>query len=337
MAKLLIGILLFLFILFVVASAWLSYKNDASSEMQEILLKAAGAIAIASFLMFNEFYLKKTHLYSSAIPIPLVQNFKTNEIFAPFRVKASHLPQEGNFFKGLQRFNMEKLFLSQRDIPLPDDLEDLALLEYVFFKWLAQDVGFQFNESSIVFSHAGHSGSMSLSDSKIKRIKNVNLATIQNPNRYVQEDPFEIALPAGASVIRSVQNNLISITIRTDTGKFSFDFMPGGGGLFQAVLPSPLIQSFSNEIRAMYDVGPEVSLEDQFTVRYPILKLTYQSHSLTKFSIQSQYENEWFQKINRNAYKDFSWDLLREYFSFGFQQSLELYRNHPSNSLKADH
>lgn len=336
MAKFIIGSLLIFFAIFFLVSLWLSIENDGSSEMQEILFKAAGAIAIASYLMLNEFYIKKTSELSFTVPVPVVQNFISNEIFTPFRVKANHLPQESNFFKGLQQFNMEKSFLTPESQNQVTDLENLDFLEFVYFKWLARDISYRFNDSSVVFSHSGQSGAVGISDSAQKPFHTIDFAETEQPNPFFVQNPLAIDLPLGAKISRTKKDNLIQVEIETNTGMFKFIFIPGGGGLFQAVIHSPLINSFSREIRSMYGAGENVSLEDQFSVRYPLIRISYRPNSISKFSDQTRNEYKWFQKIERNTFKDFSWDLLREYFSFGFPKALDLYRNHPSNPNKSD-
>lgn len=339
------GTFLFLLISFTVVSAWLSWKNDFSAEVEGILFKAIGAIAVAAYFMINTFLIKAKKEITFRVTVPVMYEPSSGTIFSPYSKKLGSLPEEGSMFKGLDEYNMRKMYDRFEKMDIWDRLklvkgaqidfrstERMVYLEYILLCWMEREVNWLKVSESIEFTHNGYGGGAGFLNPSSNVTSKINLAEIENPNPFFEINPAELTLPKGATVKREVIDGMVNLRIKTDTGLLTISMQPSGGGVFDEKLPSRLIQNMS--IFAKGQLG-EI-LPPELWADYPAIIFKYSVDRNSQFSDQAKSEIDWLKKIDIHLYKDFSWDLLREFLSFDYKAALDLYRQYVAKVSSAN-
>lgn len=335
--KVLTGIFLFLLIAFTAVAGWLCWMNDFSPEVEGILFKAIGAVAVATYFMISTFVINPKREIEFQVSVPVMYEPTSGAIFSPYKKSAQSLPEEGNMFKGLDEYNMKKLYDRFQDMELWQRLrlaegtqvdfnstDRMAYLEFVMVSWLEVEVNWLKVFESIGYTHSGHGGGASLLNATPSVATAIDLDKIANPNPFFERYPMKITLPKGGRIQREVINGMIKLTVKTDTGDLTITFLPSNGGIFDERLPSKLV---SNMIAlAKHHVGQNLS--PRLWADYPVVRFKYRANKVSQFSDQAKSELDWLKKIDRHLFKDFSWDLVREYLSFDYQAALNLYRKY---------
>lgn len=335
--KVLTGIFLFLLVAFTAVAGWLCWKNDFSPEVESILFKAIGAVAVATYFMISTFFINSKVETQFQVSTPVMYDPDSGAIFSPYSKSAQSLPEEGNMFKGLDEYNMKKRYDRFKSMDFWQRLrlaegaqidfqssDRMAYLEYVLLCWLEAEVNWLKVSESIGYTHAGHGGGFGLLNSTPGVAAKVSLDKITDPNPFFEKYPMELTLPRGGKIVREVKNGMINLLIGTDTGRFTISLRPSGGGVFDERLTSKLVQNMA--ALAKYHLGPNLS--PRLWADYPVISFKYEAERISQFSDQAKSEIDWLKKIDKHLFKDFSWDLLREYLSFDYQAALNLYRNH---------
>jgi hypothetical protein len=335
--KVLTGIFLFLLIAFSAVAGWLCWKNDFSPEVEGILFKAIGAVAVATYFMVSTFIINSKKEIEFQVSVPVMYEPTSGAIFSPYRKSAQSLPEEGNMFKGLDEYNMKKLCDRFHGMELWQRLrlaegaqvdfnstDRMAYLEFVLLSWLEIEVNWLKVFESIGYTHAGHGVGASLLNSTPSVATKINLDKLANANPFFELYPMELTLPKGSKLQREVINGMINLTIKTDTGDLSINFLPSSGGIFDERLPSKLVSNMA--ALAKHHIGQY--LPPRLWADYPVVRFKYRANKISQFSDQAKSEMDWLNKIDKHLFKDFSWDLVREYLSFDYQAALNLYRNY---------
>lgn len=331
------GIFLFLLIAFTAVAGWLCWKNDFSPEVEGILFKAIGAVAVATYFMVSTFAINPKKEIEFQVSVPVMYEPTSGAIFSPYRKSAQSLPEEGNMFKGLDEYNMRKLYDRFRGMDLWNRLrladgiqvdfnstDRMAYLEFVLLSWLEVEVNWLKVFESIGYTHAGHGGGANLLNATPNVATTIDLDKIVNPNPFFELYPMKITLPKGGKLQREVINGMIKLTVITDTGDLTINFLPSGGGIFDERLPSKLVSNMA--ALAKHHIGQ--NLPPRLWADYPVVHFKYRANKISQFSDQAKSEMDWLKKIDRHLFKDFSWDLVREYLSFDYQAALNLYRKY---------
>lgn len=333
-----IAISLFLFFAFAFAATYLSFKNNFSLEMEDILFKAAGAVAVATYFLFLSLVISSPRERTFQVPIPTMYDPESGRIFSPYSISARSLPEEGNMFKGLSRYNTTLLYNNLRTLEFWEDLRKtsetlhslgrLEYLEFVVLEWLESEVNWLKISDLVTFSHAGHSRFSPFEEATASSTSNQDLSKIANPNRFFLAKPLMLTLPKNTVIKRSRTGGAINLTLLSRTGEFSIDFFGGSGGIFDQRIPTNLILNLGNMARQ--HLGP--TLPERLWADYPIVKFRYRPFRLSRYSDQAKREENWIKKIESRFFIDFSWDLLREYLSFDYQAALALARSRSNES-----
>lgn len=346
-SKMLTGLFLLLIVLFTIIAGWLAYKNNFSVEIESILFKAIGAIAIAAYFMANNFLINSKKEIDFKVSVPVMYDPSSGDIFSPYSKKSNSLPEEGNMFKGLDDYNMKKLADRFQDmnfwkeIKLTGDTQidfqstdRMAYLEYILLCWLELEVNWLNISESIGFTHSGHSKGSGRLVPNPKLSKNIRLDQIENPNPFFKVFPAELTLPKGATLKREIGIGIINLYIKTDTGDLTITLMSGSGGAFSGRSESKLVQDMAKF--AKEKTGNDHELPERLWAEYPIISFKYSVKRSSQFSDQAKKEIAWLNKIDISLFKDFSWDLLREYLSFDYKAALDLYRKYNEKSSRAN-
>jgi hypothetical protein len=226
-----------------------------------------------------------------------------------------------NVFQGMPVWEKLKNYSNEDN----NELARLEMLEFVYFFWMASHVSWlQVNERKS-FSENGWGGGANLMTATPDNSTVIDLGKIANPNQFFVKSPLELIFPYKSSIARKAGKDVIEVTVSTATGEFYIMFSSGMGGTFQHYINSNLLDRLNQDIT--YQVGQFGVLNNKnIWLDYPQITIKYKPNRWSQFSKQAKREELWFQKIEKYMYKDFSWDLLREYYSVDFQAALNLFR-----------
>ncbi|KYG70658.1 hypothetical protein AZI85_01600 [Bdellovibrio bacteriovorus] len=333
-----VWIFLVLLAIFTVVAIWISYKNDFSGEIENILFTAIGAIAVATYFMISTFLVAPQKEYSFKVSVPVMWDPATGKIFSPYRKTIGNLPEETAMFRGLDEYNSRLHYdvLQNMDVwgrlanRTTNDLrtvssDRLSYLEYVFLAWVEQSVNWLKLNEEIQYSHNGYGAGASILEATPQRAIRIRLDSLQSANQFILQDPLLLTVPSGGRIERKADAGSITLKIRTNTGEYEIRFQDSTGGVFDPNISTVLTQKMAEFAREHFPGG---ILPTRLWADYPVISINYRSFSSSQFSKQAKGEFEWLHKIHIQLYKDFSWDLLREYYSFGYHASLQLYREH---------
>ena len=332
--KLFAVIFFIIIILFVGFATFLAFKNDFSTEIESMLFKTIGAIAVSLYFVLNSFIIKPKAEKEIKVSTAMVYERSHGLITTPYTKHTGNRPEEQAMFKGLDdlnhiqgynAFNGMAAWNKLRVYSNADNNEIIRLevLELVFFQWLARHASWLKVDERMSFSESGWGGGANLMEQTESNSKDIELNLIDNANQFIEKYPIKVTFPSGAKLERKTTKHSVDINIITSTGTFNIQFFAGLGGVFQHNPSSKLSNQLNNFIKYQLRSiqSPNIWLD------YPQIIIKYKPSRWSQFSDQAKREEEWFSKVGKYLYKDFSWDLLREYYSVDFQAALSLYRS----------
>ena len=332
--KMITVVFLIIVIFFVSAATVLAFKNDFSKEIEVMLYSVIGAIGVAGYFVVNTFFVNPSKEVSYDVSVPLVYERTMGIVTTPYQKHTGNRPEELAMFKGLDDLNTLRLYNAFSGMPQwtklrsysntdNNDIIKLELLEFVFFQWLERHTNWLTVEERKSFSESGWGGGASMSQPNIKNSTEIELDKLEETNAFIGKYPLKITLPAGGKLKRKVKDRQIVLDITTKTGEFKIKFFIGLGGVFQHNNSSTLSNMLNSFIN--FNIGnianPNVWMD------YPHISVSYKPYRMSQFSEQTNRELAWMDKLEKHTFKDFSWDLLREYYATDFQTALTLYRS----------
>lgn len=333
-AKMFAKIFLGLIVVFVLIAIYLSFKNNFSTEIEGLLFKAIGAVAVGLYFIVNSFIVNPKPEKEIKVSTPMLYERNSGTVVAPYTRHTGNRPEESAMFSGLNDLNTVMLYNVFQGMPVwqklkthsnqdNNDLERLEILEFVFFHWLVREVSWLKVSEVKSFSESGWGGGANIMEQTEKNSSEIELDKISNPNMFISKYPIKLVLPTGSSLERNTNKHSVNIKISTDTGEFSIQFFTGLGGDFQHNPSSKLSNMLNNYINFQLRSVQNKNI----WLDYPQIAIKYKPFRRSQYSEQTNREEAWLSKIEKYLYKDYSWDLLREYYSVDFQAALNLFRN----------